>query len=94
MLTTKYILSCHLIAITLNVVRVNHVSGTDTVLLSSRPMDLSTKGFLRWPFMSVHTWGEDPRGTWRLDVVDRVGRHTSQITSRCIPLEDKDSDTC
>ncbi|KAK2172949.1 hypothetical protein NP493_916g00074 [Ridgeia piscesae] len=47
--------------------------GTDTVLLSSRPMDLSTKGFLRWPFMSVHTWGEDPRGTWRLDVVDRTG---------------------
>ena len=22
----------------------------------------------RWPFMTTHTWGEDPRGIWTLSV--------------------------
>lgn len=25
-------------------------------------------GFVNWPFTSVHFWGEDPLGAWRLVV--------------------------
>eukprot|EP00058_Branchiostoma_floridae_P011650 XP_002597138.1 hypothetical protein BRAFLDRAFT_121298 [Branchiostoma floridae] len=43
--------------------------GTQSILLSSRPNDDdSVKGFDRWPFMTTHTWGEDPRGDWVLEV--------------------------
>ncbi|TSN48491.1 Neuroendocrine convertase 2 [Bagarius yarrelli] len=43
--------------------------GTKSILLSRRPRDSdSTVGFDKWPFMSTHTWGEDPRGTWKLEV--------------------------
>jgi proprotein convertase subtilisin/kexin type 1 len=46
--------------------------GTDTMLLSERAGDYSTDGFKNWPFMSVHTWGEDPSGVWQLRINDRV----------------------
>ncbi|KAI5611591.1 neuroendocrine convertase 2 precursor, partial [Silurus asotus] len=43
--------------------------GTKSILLSRRPRDSdATVGFDKWPFMSTHTWGEDPRGTWKLEV--------------------------
>ncbi|KAI6217858.1 Peptidase S8 S53 and Proprotein convertase domain containing protein [Aphelenchoides fujianensis] len=42
-------------------------SGTRTMILSRRPKDDDkTDGFTNWPFMSTHTWGENPRGKWRL----------------------------
>ncbi|KAF2349687.1 Peptidase S8 pro-domain [Trinorchestia longiramus] len=44
--------------------------GTRTTLLTPRDKDVSREGFLSWPFMSVHTWGEDPRGTWTLTILD------------------------
>jgi proprotein convertase subtilisin/kexin type 2 len=25
-------------------------------------------GFAKWPFMTTHTWGEYPQGTWSLEV--------------------------
>jgi len=25
-------------------------------------------GFTKWPFMTTHTWGEYPQGTWLLEV--------------------------
>jgi len=25
-------------------------------------------GFVKWPFMTTHTWGENPRGTWTIEV--------------------------
>ena len=31
-----------------------------------RNADASEKGFLRWSFMSTHSWGENPRGQWTL----------------------------
>uniref|UniRef100_A0A0N4ZS55 Neuroendocrine convertase 2 n=1 Tax=Parastrongyloides trichosuri TaxID=131310 RepID=A0A0N4ZS55_PARTI len=44
-------------------------SGTRTMILSRRPKDSDSKdGFTNWPFMTTHTWGEDPRGKWRLFV--------------------------
>jgi proprotein convertase subtilisin/kexin type 2 len=42
-------------------------SGTRTMILSRRPKDDDAKdGFTAWPFMTTHTWGENPRGKWRL----------------------------
>lgn len=47
--------------------------GTNTMLLSEREGDDSTKGFKNWSFMSVHNWGEDPSGVWQLRINDRTG---------------------
>lgn len=47
--------------------------GTKTQLLAPRKRDKSKSGFRRWPFMSVHTWGEDPAGWWTLEVHDEIG---------------------
>ncbi|KAK6105703.1 Subtilase family protein [Brugia pahangi] len=46
--------------------------GTKTQLLSVRRRDKSSAGFQHWPFMSVHTWGENPRGIWQLHIEDKV----------------------
>ncbi|KAI1711041.1 subtilase family domain-containing protein [Ditylenchus destructor] len=44
-------------------------AGTSTMILSRRPKDDDSKdGFTNWPFMTTHTWGENPRGKWRLVV--------------------------
>ncbi len=43
-------------------------SGTRSTLLDVRPQDFSSSGFIDWPFMSVHFWGENPSGTWYLEV--------------------------
>uniref|UniRef100_A0A7E4VES7 P/Homo B domain-containing protein n=1 Tax=Panagrellus redivivus TaxID=6233 RepID=A0A7E4VES7_PANRE len=45
-------------------------SGTKTRLLKPRPKDTSNAGFHFWPFTSLHTWGENPRGRWQLMVDD------------------------
>ncbi|KAF7487868.1 Neuroendocrine convertase 2 [Sarcoptes scabiei] len=43
--------------------------GTKSMILSRRPNDDdSHDGFVKWPFMTTHTWGENPRGAWRLEV--------------------------
>ncbi|XP_066585085.1 furin-like protease 1 isoform X3 [Prorops nasuta] len=42
--------------------------GTKSTLLAKRPHDVSKAGFTEWPFMSVHTWGERPHGTWKLEI--------------------------
>lgn len=44
--------------------------GTKSRLLSPRGEDLSDEGFMKWPFMTTHSWGEDPRGTWTLEIND------------------------
>lgn len=44
--------------------------GTKSRLLTPRGEDLSDEGFLKWPFMTTHSWGEDPRGTWTLEITD------------------------
>lgn len=37
------------------------------MILSRRPNDDdSNDGFTKWPFMTTHTWGENPRGRWTL----------------------------
>ncbi|KFM77939.1 Furin-like protease 1, isoforms 1/1-X/2, partial [Stegodyphus mimosarum] len=43
--------------------------GTRSTILALRPSDASRAGFEDWPFMSVHMWGENPNGVWKLEVV-------------------------
>ena len=43
-------------------------SGTRSKLLGLRRYDVGTKGFRKWPFMTVFHWGEKPRGMWTLEV--------------------------
>ena len=38
------------------------------MILSKRPKDDAAEGFHKWPFMTTHTWAENPRGTWKLFV--------------------------
>ncbi|GIY12727.1 hypothetical protein CDAR_64581 [Caerostris darwini] len=42
--------------------------GTKSTLLDLRPLDSSMEGFIDWPFMTVHSWGENPNGEWKLEV--------------------------
>ncbi|XP_076390922.1 furin-like protease kpc-1 isoform X1 [Megachile rotundata] len=53
--------------------------GTKSVLLAKRPHDVSKAGFNQWPFMSVHTWGERPHGTWKLEIHNE-GRYQGRAT--------------
>ena len=44
-------------------------SGTTSVLLPYREFDfINTEGYDNWSFMSLHHWGENPLGTWRIMV--------------------------
>ena len=44
-------------------------SGTTSLLLPKRPRDyVNYEGYYQWPFMSLHHWGEAPRGDWTLTV--------------------------
>ncbi|CAF4802964.1 unnamed protein product, partial [Rotaria socialis] len=47
--------------------------GTQTTLLSERDQDTSTDGFKNWSFMSVHNWGENPKGLWTIKIMDATG---------------------
>lgn len=62
--------------------------GTKSTLLAKRPHDVSKAGFSQWPFMSVHTWGERPHGTWKLEIHNE-GRYLGKlITPYRISLKD------
>lgn len=40
-----------------------------SMILSRRANDDDSRdGFAKWPFMTTHTWGEYPQGTWTLEV--------------------------
>jgi len=43
-------------------------SGTRQILLARRRADVSAQGLNNWALMTVHCWGEDPRGNWTLTV--------------------------
>ena len=45
-------------------------AGTRSVLLLPRPRDTFATTFEEWPFLSVHFWGENPAGTWKLEVLN------------------------
>jgi len=43
-------------------------SGTRQILFARRHVDVSAQGLNGWVLMTVHCWGEDPRGNWTLTV--------------------------
>ncbi|CAA9998619.1 unnamed protein product [Nesidiocoris tenuis] len=45
-------------------------SGTPSTLLAYRPKDEIAATLDDWPFLSVHFWGEDPRGQWTLRILN------------------------
>ncbi|XP_071833208.1 neuroendocrine convertase 2-like [Apostichopus japonicus] len=48
--------------------------GTRSILLSERIEDYDSEdGFRHWPFMTTHTWGEDPTGEWTLEIAMTPG---------------------
>lgn len=53
-------------------------SGTRSVLLAHRRHDLNRSGFTDWPFMTVHSWGENPLGKWTLEIHNE-GRYTGML---------------
>ncbi|XP_047453838.1 furin-like protease kpc-1 [Mugil cephalus] len=59
--------------------------GTVSVLLDTRPNDASTAGLKNWTLMTVHSWGEQPRGLWTLRVTD----HRGTVWSCVRPSEEK-----
>uniref|UniRef100_A0A1Y1KWI5 furin n=1 Tax=Photinus pyralis TaxID=7054 RepID=A0A1Y1KWI5_PHOPY len=52
--------------------------GTRVTLLAHRGHDIARSGFNHWPFMSVHSWGETPFGTWQLEI-HNDGRMLAEI---------------
>uniref|UniRef100_A0A672QV07 Furin-like n=1 Tax=Sinocyclocheilus grahami TaxID=75366 RepID=A0A672QV07_SINGR len=47
--------------------------GTRSTLLAPRPHDYSSEGFSDWAFMTTHSWDEDPRGEWTLEIENMAG---------------------
>ena len=54
--------------------------GTKSQLLARRPHDSSRAGFHDWPFLTVFSWGENPAGTWELEIQNE-GRYQATLTS-------------
>ncbi|KAJ8962582.1 hypothetical protein NQ318_000975, partial [Aromia moschata] len=49
--------------------------GTRSMILSRRQNDDDARdGFSKWPFMTTHTWGEYPQGTWLLECCFVLGK--------------------
>ncbi|XP_055924255.1 neuroendocrine convertase 1-like [Argiope bruennichi] len=48
-------------------------AGTVSMVLSRRERDSSAIGFKSWTFLSVHFWGENPVGKWKVLVRDMTG---------------------
>lgn len=56
-------------------------AGTRATLVAERAMDNSRAGFVNWPFMSVHSWGENPDGKWKLEIHNE-GKYHSELHLR------------
>ncbi|XP_034029586.1 proprotein convertase subtilisin/kexin type 4-like [Thalassophryne amazonica] len=61
-------------------------ASTVSLLLDTRPKDASGAGLKNWTLMTVHSWGEQPRGLWTLQVTDRRGAVRS-----CVRANEEDA---
>jgi len=59
--------------------------GTKSQLLKRRPHDMSPTGFQDWPFLTVFSWGENPLGTWTLEI-QNDGRYRADLHSWSLTL--------
>lgn len=51
------------------VIHLTSPAGTKSTILPQRPNDSDrVKGFAAWQFLSVHFWGENPVGQWKLEI--------------------------
>lgn len=46
--------------------------GTQCHILENRPRDIDTNGLNRWTFSTLAFWGESPKGTFIIDIFDKV----------------------
>jgi subtilisin-like proprotein convertase family protein len=42
--------------------------GTNSTLLDKRMLDRSAESYNKWPFTTVHMWGERAQGVWTLEI--------------------------
>ena len=42
--------------------------GTRSRVLGRRKVDTKRGSFKNWAFLSIHFWGENPHGKWRLEI--------------------------
>ena len=54
--------------------------GTKSTLLPYRLKDSWPGNYTKWPFMSVHFWGEDPSGDWTLTVRNNGSTGTLEVS--------------
>ncbi len=50
------------------VLKLRSPSDTNSTLLDRRLFDQSSESFNKWPFTTVHMWGERPHGNWTLEI--------------------------
>lgn len=50
-------------------------SGTVSQILQYRPYDVIATDFNNWPILSLHFWGENPQGTWKLKLRNHFPRN-------------------
>ena len=65
--------------------------GTKSQLLTKRPYDNSRAGFQDWPFLTVFCWGENPTGTWWLEI-QNGGRYEALLTAWSITFHGTSED--
>jgi len=54
--------------------------GTQSILLpGKRPENQQPEGDERWKLTTLRNWGEDPTGTWKLKIKDRVTDNTPNL---------------
>lgn len=59
-------------------------SGMSVPILEQRKNDNSTEGFNDWVFMSAATWSENPRGLWRIKIIDNTNGIGYLNVGKCI----------
>lgn len=66
-------------------IEVESPTGTKSVLAPGRPRDHG-KNFREWRFTSVHHWGENAAGDWKVRVIDPVRKTVGTLTSLKVEL--------
>lgn len=51
-------------------IRLVSPAGTESIVATERPNDMSQEGFMPWTFGTVRCWGESPVGKWKLIISD------------------------
>jgi len=66
-------------------IEIESPSGTKSVLAPGRTKDIG-KNFAQWTFTSVHHWGENAAGDWKVRVIDLVPKTAGTIVQMKVEL--------